>query len=63
LENFTHQEYNKAEFTSEKEIEARIKNKSDLFGRNGISMKNIAIRDNNNLPYLYEKYLKKYISE
>jgi beta-1,4-mannosyl-glycoprotein beta-1,4-N-acetylglucosaminyltransferase len=63
LENFTHQEYNKTEFTSEKEIEARIKNKSDLFGRNGISMTNIAIRDNNNLPCLYDKYLTRFITE
>ena len=63
LENFSHQEYNKTEFTNEKQIEERIKNKSDLFGRNGISMTNIPIRDNNNLPCLYDKYLKKYIIE
>ena len=63
LENFSHQEYNKSEFTNEKLIEERIKNKSDLFGRNGISMTNIPIRNNNNLPCLYDKYLKKYIIE
>ncbi len=63
LENFSHQEYNKAEFTNEKQIEERIKNKSDLFGRNGIGMTNIPIRENNNLPCLYEKYLTNFIAE
>jgi len=63
LENFSHQEYNKSEFTNEKQIEERIKNKSDLFGRNGIGMTNIPIRENNNLPYLYDKYLTNFIAE
>jgi beta-1,4-mannosyl-glycoprotein beta-1,4-N-acetylglucosaminyltransferase len=63
LENFTHQEYNKSEFTNEKQIEARIKNKSDLFGRTGINMTNIPIRENTNLPCLYDKYLTQFITE
>lgn len=63
LENFSHQEYNKSEFTNEKQIEERIKNKSDLFGRNGIGMTNIPVRENNNLPCLYEKYLTNFIAE
>ena len=61
LENFSHQEYNKTEFTNEKQIEERIKNKSDLFGRNGINMTNIPIRENTNLPSLYDKYLTNFI--
>lgn len=63
LENFTHQEYNKTEFTNEKQIEERIKNKSDLFGRTGINMTNIPIKENTNLPCLYDKYLTKFIAE
>ena len=62
LENFSHQEYNKTEFTNEKQIEERIKNKSDLFGRNGINMTNIPIRENTNLPCLYETYLTNFIA-
>jgi len=62
LENFSHQEYNKTEFTNEKQIEERIKNKSDLFGRNGINMTNIPIRENTNLPCLYDKYLTNFIA-
>ena len=63
LENFSHQEYNKTEFTNEKQIEERIKNKSDLFGRTGINMTNIPIKENTNLPCLYDKYLTQFITE
>ena len=63
LENFSHQEYNKTEFTDEKQIESRIKNKTDLFGRNGTNITNIPIRENTNLPCQYEKYLTRFIIE
>jgi beta-1,4-mannosyl-glycoprotein beta-1,4-N-acetylglucosaminyltransferase len=56
LENFSHQEFNKVEFTDEKLIEERIKNGNDLFDR-PISIINIPIEDNNNLPPDYNVYL------
>lgn len=56
LENFTHQEFNKVEFTDEKLIEQRINDGKDLFDRpNGII--NIPIEDNDNLPPNYDTYL------
>jgi beta-1,4-mannosyl-glycoprotein beta-1,4-N-acetylglucosaminyltransferase len=59
LENFTHQEYNKIEFTDEKLIKERINNGNDLFDR-PTSIINIPIEDNNNLPPYYDIYLKKF---
>jgi len=56
IENFGHQEYNKVEFTDEKKIRERIKNGNDLFDR-PVSIINIPIEDNNNLPPDYDIYL------
>jgi len=56
LENFTHQEFNKVEFTDEKLIEQRIYNGKDLFDR-PTSIINISIEDNDNLPPNYDTYL------
>ena len=59
LENFTHQEFNKIEFTDEKLIKERINNGNDLFDR-PTSIINIPIEDNDNLPPDYDIYLKKF---
>jgi beta-1,4-mannosyl-glycoprotein beta-1,4-N-acetylglucosaminyltransferase len=59
IENFSHQELNKIEFTDEKRIEERIKNGNDLFDRDCI-IENIPVEDNNNLPPDYDIYLKNY---
>lgn len=56
LENFTHQEFNKVEFTDEKLIKERINNGNDLFDR-PISIINIPIEVNDNLPPAYDIYL------
>tara|TARA_B110000977_G_C11045009_1_gene480213 strand:+ start:95 stop:1927 length:1833 start_codon:yes stop_codon:yes gene_type:complete len=57
LENFSHQEFNKVEFTDEKLIKERINNGKDLFDR-PIRIINIQIEDNDNLPPAYDIYLK-----
>jgi len=57
LENFSHQEFNKVEFTDEKLIEYRIKNGKDLFDR-PTSIINISIEENDNLPSDYDVYIK-----
>jgi hypothetical protein len=56
LENFSHQEFNKVEFTDEKLIKERINNGNDLFDR-PTSIINIPIEDNDNLPPDYDIYL------
>ena len=62
LESFSHQEYNKSEFTDEKLIEQRIKNGKDLFDR-PTSIINIPIEDNNNLPPDYDVYLTNFYTD
>ena len=56
LKNFAHQEYNSKEFTDISNIEDKIKTCKDLFGRNQ-EFEIIEIKNNKNLPPLYEKYL------
>ena len=56
LENFTHQEFNKIEFTDEEHIKTRIKNGQDLFDRSN-KICYININDNTNLPPEYDNYL------
>ena len=56
LENFSHQEFNKIEFTDEKLIKERINNGNDLFDR-PTSIINMPIEDNDNLPPDYDIYL------
>ena len=57
--NFSHQELNKTEFTDETKIENRINNGYDLFDRNN-NIIHIDIENNNNLPPLYDTFLKKF---
>jgi beta-1,4-mannosyl-glycoprotein beta-1,4-N-acetylglucosaminyltransferase len=62
LEQFSHQEYNKEEFTNEHQIQKRINSSSDLFGRNNNPINTIELKDNTYLPLHYEKYLTKFLS-
>lgn len=61
IEMFSHQEYNNINYTDEEKIEERIKNSNDLFDRPYEKINKISIKDNNNLPPLYQEYLSKFI--
>jgi len=61
IENFSHQEFNKPEYTDEKIIEYKINCKKDLFLRESETWTYIPIEKNENLPPLYNIYLKNYI--
>jgi beta-1,4-mannosyl-glycoprotein beta-1,4-N-acetylglucosaminyltransferase len=61
LENFAHQEYNSSKFTDPNEIQKKIDNQLDLFGRPGNNdMKRVEIKDNDYLPPLYDTYLQSF---
>lgn len=59
IENFSHQELNKAEYTDLDKIEERTKNSKDLYDRH-IDFENIKIENNTYLPVHYQKYLNNY---
>ena len=59
IENFSHQEFNKFEFTDEEHIKSRIKNGRDLFDRSN-KICYINIDDNTNLPPEYDNYLTQF---
>jgi beta-1,4-mannosyl-glycoprotein beta-1,4-N-acetylglucosaminyltransferase len=61
IQNFSHQEYNKNNYTDLDKIENRLKNSIDAFDRDTIIDK-IKIEDNKYLPIDYDKYLNKYIN-
>jgi beta-1,4-mannosyl-glycoprotein beta-1,4-N-acetylglucosaminyltransferase len=61
LENFSHQEYNNAEYANLSTIETRVKNFESLFINGGIHPDKIDARHNNYLPVDYDKYLKKFV--
>jgi len=59
LTNFAHQEYNSEKYTDTNEIQKKIDNHSDLFGRETTNhIENIDVFNNNYLPPLYGTYLK-----
>jgi beta-1,4-mannosyl-glycoprotein beta-1,4-N-acetylglucosaminyltransferase len=60
LKEFVHQEYNYPEYTDETNIQERIKNCVDLFGRDIVQMRYVSISENSNLPPLYDTYLLQY---
>jgi beta-1,4-mannosyl-glycoprotein beta-1,4-N-acetylglucosaminyltransferase len=62
-ENFSHQEFNRSEFTDISKIEEQVKKGADLYGRRFVSFDNIPIRDNTYLPIDYDRYLTKYYTE
>jgi beta-1,4-mannosyl-glycoprotein beta-1,4-N-acetylglucosaminyltransferase len=57
---FSHQEFNKEEFTNLNNIENRIKNGLDLYGRKNHVIQKISIKDNSYLPHEYETYLTEF---
>jgi len=62
LQNFSHQEFNKNEYTDAEKIHNRVVNYIDLFDRNRFNIiQKIEIKDNNYLPYEYDKYLIKFL--
>lgn len=61
IENFTHQEFNHPYFTSLENIEKRMNEFGDVYDRNYVPIEKIAIKDNKNLPFQYEKYLQNFI--
>jgi beta-1,4-mannosyl-glycoprotein beta-1,4-N-acetylglucosaminyltransferase len=61
IQHFGHQEYNNNNYTNLDIIESRIKNQTDLYGRNNEKLEKIHINNNTYLPDNYEKYLLKYI--
>jgi beta-1,4-mannosyl-glycoprotein beta-1,4-N-acetylglucosaminyltransferase len=64
LENFAHQEYNSSKFTDPNEIQKKIDNQLDLFGRPGNNdMKRVEIKDNDYLPPLYDTYLQSFYDD
>jgi hypothetical protein len=63
IKNMAHQEFNNENFTNIDKINKRIENFCDIFDRdNEIHNKviKISVKDNNRLPYEYERYLNKY---
>jgi beta-1,4-mannosyl-glycoprotein beta-1,4-N-acetylglucosaminyltransferase len=63
LKQFGHQELNMDVYTNPELIESRIKNNVDLFDRNYVPIRYISIKENQNLPPLYETLLKNFIME
>jgi len=64
ISTFSHQELNKESFTDIEKIENRIQNYLDLFDRTEENkIIKVAIKDNQYLPYKYDKYLNRYIAE
>jgi beta-1,4-mannosyl-glycoprotein beta-1,4-N-acetylglucosaminyltransferase len=59
LEAFSHQEYNKKEYTNSTYIDDHISRTVDLFNRN-IHIIKVNIDNNNYLPVHYDKYLQAY---
>ena len=60
IQNFSHQEFNKNEYTNLEKIEKRMQNNIDLYNRRNCDIENIKITDNTYLPIDYHKYLDKY---
>ena len=60
LKNFSHQEFNSETYTDNDKIQEKNDKSSYLFGRNYVPIKRIELKDNNNLPSLYDIYLSKY---
>jgi len=61
IQNFTHQEFNKEQFTDLEKIEQRIQNGVDIYDRKNTKMQRIPIEENTYLPPKYAEYLKGFI--
>lgn len=62
ITSFSHNNYNKDEYTDLVKIDERIENFRDIFDRNDIDIEKIEIINNDYLPVEYDKYLHKYYS-
>lgn len=62
LQNFAHVECNVPKFTNIDNIQEKIDKSIDLFDRDS-ELTFIELKDNNNLPLEYDKYLKNYIKK
>jgi beta-1,4-mannosyl-glycoprotein beta-1,4-N-acetylglucosaminyltransferase len=58
ISSFSHQEYNNEKYTDKETLEYNIKNGINLL--NYTNLQFIPIEENNNLPYKYDIYLKKF---
>jgi len=61
IESFSHQEYNKNQFTDLESINNRLKNFSDPFDRSEEKIEVVPVSNNNYLPHEYQTYLSKYV--
>lgn len=61
IQNFTHQEYNKDQFTDVNKIEEKIQNCLDIYDRKNTKLNRVAISQNTYLPPHYAEYLKGFI--
>ena len=59
IRNFAHQEFNNTKYINDEFINEHIKNKKSLFDEN-VKVVYIPIKNNNNLPPEFDKYLKNY---
>ena len=62
ITSFSHNNYNKDEYTDLVKINERIQNFRDIFDRNETDIEKIEIIHNDYLPIDYDKYLNKYYS-
>jgi len=61
IQNFTHQEFNKDQFTDLEKIEERILAGTDIYDRKNTKLQRIEISENKYLPPNYSEYLKGFI--
>ena len=59
IAQFSHQEYNTAEYTSPEQIERAINENADMFRRNDVSFRHIALCDNPYLPPDHARFFSK----
>lgn len=63
LKMFSHQEYNKEEYTNLTHVNRVIETGDDLFNRTNVEFKKISIKNNNYLPPKYNIYLQEFIQD
>jgi beta-1,4-mannosyl-glycoprotein beta-1,4-N-acetylglucosaminyltransferase len=59
--HFSHQEFNTDRYTNLENIQEKIQNKTDLFGRSNEQFEYIPIEDNKKLPPRYSEFLSNYM--
>lgn len=63
IQNFTHQEFNKEQFTDLDKIEEHINTCTDIYNRNGTKLIKVPVSENKYLPPKYDEFLSNYIIE